>query len=325
MILEQVSPSCYAVINEKNRLCDSNSGLINRGGGVVIDTQSDLSHARHMIELFSGVWQSRPRRVINTHEDCDHVWGNQLFKDAEIIGHRSLRHRMEVVADPKEMQQLQMICRVFFVRWLVKVMRPALYALGRQLLEDYDFTGIEPVPPTTLVMDHHELDLDGMEVHLHYVGPAHQEGDLIVHVPAEDVVFAGDILFRDCTPAGWLGTNTRWLKALDRIIELAPKTIVPGHGPVCGLEGVHELKAYFEHIMAESRACFDKGDSSLEAAKQMDLGPSASWNCPARIYLNVERAYREFRDDPPGKPWDVIETFQAIYQVARAKGIAVVF
>jgi len=46
MNLQQVSDNCFAVLNEKNRVCDANSGLINRGGGVVIDTQSDLSHAR---------------------------------------------------------------------------------------------------------------------------------------------------------------------------------------------------------------------------------------------------------------------------------------
>jgi 3-dehydroquinate synthetase len=43
MKLEQVSNSCYAVLNEKNRVCDANSSLINLGGGVVIDTQSDLA------------------------------------------------------------------------------------------------------------------------------------------------------------------------------------------------------------------------------------------------------------------------------------------
>jgi len=43
---EQVINSCFAVLNQKNRVCDANSGLINLGGGVVIDTQSDLPHAR---------------------------------------------------------------------------------------------------------------------------------------------------------------------------------------------------------------------------------------------------------------------------------------
>jgi hypothetical protein len=38
MKMHQVSDHCFAVINEKNRVCDANSGLINCGGGVVIDT-----------------------------------------------------------------------------------------------------------------------------------------------------------------------------------------------------------------------------------------------------------------------------------------------
>jgi cyclase len=46
MKMQQVSESCFAVLIEKNRVCDANSGLINRAGGVVIDTQSDLAHAR---------------------------------------------------------------------------------------------------------------------------------------------------------------------------------------------------------------------------------------------------------------------------------------
>ena len=85
MKMQQVSDNCFAVLNEKNRVCDANSGLINLGGGVVIDTQSDLAHARQMIELFSTVWPAMPKRVIITHEDGDHVWGNQLFADAEIL------------------------------------------------------------------------------------------------------------------------------------------------------------------------------------------------------------------------------------------------
>jgi cyclase len=66
----QVSDNCFAVLNEKNRVCDANSGLINRAWGVVIDTQSDLAHARQMIEMLSKVWPAMPRRVINTR-----AWG----------------------------------------------------------------------------------------------------------------------------------------------------------------------------------------------------------------------------------------------------------
>ena len=41
--------------------------------------------------------------------------------------------------------------------------------------------------------------------------------------------------------------------------------------------------------------------------------------------MNVERAYREFRSEPADAPWDTAATFDAIYEVAKAKGIAVEF
>jgi cyclase len=57
MNMQQVSDNCFAVMNEKNRVCDANSGFINLGSGVVIDTQSDLAHARQMVELLSKIWK----------------------------------------------------------------------------------------------------------------------------------------------------------------------------------------------------------------------------------------------------------------------------
>jgi glyoxylase-like metal-dependent hydrolase (beta-lactamase superfamily II) len=70
MAMQQVSNNCFAVLCEKNRVCDANSGLI------------------------------------NTHEDGDHVWGNQLFTGAEIIAHTSVPERMKHVANPEETQKL---------------------------------------------------------------------------------------------------------------------------------------------------------------------------------------------------------------------------
>jgi hypothetical protein len=39
--------------------------------------------------------------------------------------------------------------------------------------------------------------------------------------------------------------------------------------------------------------------SSLDAAKKIEFGPYGEWKSPARLYMNVERAYREFRNEPP--------------------------
>jgi cyclase len=41
--------------------------------------------------------------------------------------------------------------------------------------------------------------------------------------------------------------------------------------------------------------------------------------------MNVERAYREFRHEPPDAAWDTPATFDAIYEVAITKGIPIEF
>ena len=179
--------------------------------------------------------------------------------------------------------------------------------------------------PTTLFDERHVLDLDGTEVQVIFVGPCHQAGDTIVHVPGEGVLFAGDVLFRLCTPMGWVGSFARWIEILDLIISLDPEAIVPGHGPVCGIEGAMEMKAYLEYLRSESRRCYEQGLSSLEASKRIDLGPYGAWRAPARLYLNVERAYREFRNEPGDASWDAGKSFDAIYRVARARGVEVEF
>jgi len=310
------------VVNETNLVCDANSGLINLGGGVVIDTQSDLPHARQMIELFSGVWSGMPKYVVLTHEDIDHVAGNQLFPGAEIIAHRSMAERMKHVADPTESQHLQHAVDLPPARTQLAAAHPGLLAAGEQLRKNFDFDGIEVVLPTTLFDERYVLDLGGTEAHLIYVGPSHQVGDVIVHVPSEGVLFAGDVLFHECTPMAWAGSYAKFSSTLELIIGLNPTVIVPGHGPVCGVQEVRDEQAYFQYVLNESRKSFEAGMSSKEAAQQMQLGPYGGWKAPGRLAINVERAYREFRNEPPDAPWEMPVMLDAIYALAQAKGVA---
>ena len=325
MKIQQVSDHCYAVLNEANLVCDANSGLINLGERVVIDTQSDLPHARQMIELFSDIWTAMPRYVALTHEDIDHVAGNQLFPDAEIIAHRTMPDRMKQAADPAESQKLTHAVHHFTTRAVLRAAHRGVLAVAKQLDENFDFDGIELVLPTTLFDDRYVLDVDGAEVHLIYVGPAHQVGDVIVHVPSEGVLFAGDLLFNQSTPMGWVGSYQQFSDALDRIIDLDPATIVPGHGPVCGIEAVKDEQAYFKHVFDESRKCFDQGLTSKQTAERIDLDRYGEWKAPVRLVINVERAYREFRDEPTDAPWDLPKIFDGMYHLAKARGLALEF
>ena len=43
------------------------------------------------------------------------------------------------------------------------------------------------------------------------------------------------------------------------------------------------------------------------------------------MFINVERAYREFRNEATDAPWDRAKIFDAVLAVAKAKGIEVEF
>src|SRR5579884_2335214 len=210
MELVALAPDLWACLQEDRGLGCSNSGLVARGGGLVVDTFWDLPHTRALIATYARAWRGPVRRVVNTHHNGDHCWGNQLFPEAEVIGHRLCAASFGRES-PAAMQAL---------RAARAGADAALAALGAQLA-GWDFSGIEPRPPTTLVDDRLDLDLDGLAVELRYVGPAHTAGDVIVHVPAARVVFAGDVVFRRCTPLAWEGRYDAWLEAARRI-DLGP-------------------------------------------------------------------------------------------------------
>ena len=88
MELREIARDVYTCLQPDRGLGTSNSGLVNRGGGLVVDTFWDLPHTRGLIAQYARVWKAPARRVVNTHHNGDHCWGNQLFPDAELIGHR---------------------------------------------------------------------------------------------------------------------------------------------------------------------------------------------------------------------------------------------
>ena len=107
--------------------------------------------------------------------------------------------------------------------------------------------------------------------------------------------------------------------------DLNPSVIVPGHGPVCGIEGAKDMKEYLKYVYDEARYCYDNGLDVRKASRKIDLGPYVDWLCPGRIYMNIERAYREFRGEPADKPWDQAKTFDEIYRTASKRGLSTDF
>jgi glyoxylase-like metal-dependent hydrolase (beta-lactamase superfamily II) len=131
-------------------------------------------------------------------------------------------------------------------------------------------------------------------VRLLEVGPAHTGGDVVVHLPDSGIVFTGDILFHGGHPIVWAGPVSNWIAACDRILELRPTVVVPGHGPLATPTAITDLKTYFEHLSAEARARYDLGMSPLDAARDIDWRDYAEWGEPERVVANIHALYRDF-------------------------------
>jgi glyoxylase-like metal-dependent hydrolase (beta-lactamase superfamily II) len=78
--------------------------------------------------------------------------------------------------------------------------------------------------------------------------PGHTSDHVVFHVPTEGALFTGDAVLGRGTsfidpPDGDL---VQYLRSLERMVHLRPRTIYPGHGPVV-LDAPGKLREYIEH------------------------------------------------------------------------------
>jgi cyclase len=271
--LSDLGGRTYAWLQPNGGLGESNAGLIVGGGeSLLIDTLWDTRLTRRMLDAMAPHTAAAPiRHLVNTHGDPDHCWGNQLLAGAEIIATRATAEDIRG-EDPRRLRLLAFGGRLL----------PGGLSAFARLLKPYDFSGIKVTPPTRTFDGRMELDVGGRRVELIEVGPAHTPGDLIVHVPDERILFAGDLLFVGVTPIMWVGPVENWLAGLDTIIELDPRAVVPGHGPVTDLDGVRQMRSYWEFVAAAVR----DGQTAAEIFRGLPQ-PFAGWDNPERIAVNA--------------------------------------
>lgn len=188
----------------------SNAGfVVTKAGVVVFDTLGSPSLAWEMLQRIREVTSAPIKLVIVSHYHADHYYGIQVFKDedAEIWAHESGRH--VVGADDWRLRLEQR--KELLGRWI------------------NDSTQRFPAPDHWLSGDT-DVELGGLHFRIRHVGPAHSPEDLVMFVEEDGVLFAGDLIFKGRVPFIGDADSKLWLKALDKLIALQPKVLVPGHG-----------------------------------------------------------------------------------------------
>lgn len=274
--LVPVSEHVFSYINDKDaspaNSFGANAGIIIGEQGVaVVDTLIAASQATRFIEDIRAVTDKPILYAINTHSHLDHSFGNSVFKEAgaAIIAHQACNAEM----------------RQNSAATLAKAadfgLTPAAMAGTRISLADITFT------------DHLRIDLGNVQLELRRPSHSHSKGSIVVSVPTDRLVFAGDILFTNFHPYLVDSDLAGWQQGLDFLIELKPEKIIPGHGPISTLTDVKDLKDYLA-IFDAAAAKLAAGNPEAEAAavflkKALPERTMGEWMIKANLqalYLN---------------------------------------
>lgn len=281
--LDRVADGVYAYTQPEGGWCLNNAGLIaGSGRTVLVDTAATEARARALRTAVERIAPDGPDIVVNTHFHGDHTFGNGQFTPrATIVAHEGTR------ADSEEAGLG--ICELWpDVAW-----------------------GETPLTlPTLTFRDALTVHAGDLTVELLHLGPAHTANDVIAWVPERSVLFAGDLVWSGVTPFVLMGSFAGTWSALDRMRELAPTTVVPGHGPVGGTELLDATESYLRWVWQLAEEGERKGLTPMETASGADPGEFAALIDSERLVANLHRAFAELRGTPPGSRIDVLASFR---------------
>lgn len=292
--LHRVADGCWAWV-QPNGQSDNNAGIVvGRGASLVVDTTYELRGTRDMLDAADGLLRDNPLRyAVNTHEDQDHTWGNQLLPaDARIYASTGTIAAFDSLTPD-----------------IVRTITGTDHGAGTQWVWDNyvnrDVDLIHPRRPDVAIEEATELVVGDRAVRLQPVFPAHSHGDVIVHIPDADVVFAGDLVFNEVGPALNAGPLVRWLDALDTILAMSPRIVVPGHGPVTDAAGVARFKRFLESVQEAAQKAQARGHTPVEAVSLLPWSSIVGMFAGERVINLIDALYAE--TDPSHKRMSLAE------------------
>jgi len=217
---EKINETVFALIGEiggrtyENQGLNANYGVIVTNDGVIlIDSGASKQGAALIDKQVQNLTGKKVKWVINTGSQ-DHRWlGNEYFisQGAEVIALN------KTVTTQKQLTSTQLDS-------------------VKAVLKDR-FNGTKPAyAQKPINQNNAELNLGGTKVQIKYLNHAHFEGDVVIYLPEQNIMFSGDHIYVDRLLGVLPQSNaTTWLDAFTKIESINPKVIVPGHGSVCNL------------------------------------------------------------------------------------------
>lgn len=281
--MRRLAPGVYAVLGDTGRGVEGrpNAGfVVTSAGVVVIDALASPREAEQLVATLRTVTRQPLRWLILTHHHPDHHFGASTIR----------RHGAKVIAHPDRRVLASEGGEEALVADWVRV-------VGLDAMRGFQFAD-KPDRPVTRV---DSLRLGGRTLVVSHPGAAHSAGDLMVWLPEDRILFAGDLLVEDAVTMVVDGESTELLRALDTIDSLGPSAVVPGHGaiPASSDSLVARTRAYMIGLRAAMRSALERGTPlgralatfpPADATRPVSLNSRRRRNA-VRVYLEEERRY----------------------------------
>ncbi|MEK4004890.1 MBL fold metallo-hydrolase [Paenibacillus sp. FSL H3-0333] len=256
--LQYIADSTVAAVAVSGTGSLANAAIIDLGGlTLVVDTFATLEAAQELKAAAEHLTGNPVSYVINTHWHSDHTTGNQVFvPDAQLIATSGTHETMNSFARDRVAQyqnnrekmleaigEAELQCEQETDTKLQQEM-------AWENATDREFVNMLPqlvhtVP--TITFDR-QMTIHGSNrsAQLITYGGGHTQSDAVVYLPEDKVIIIGDLVLSNHHPVLANATPQEWLQ----IERLDVETIIPGHGEVCSLQQLHEVKGYISRMIA---------------------------------------------------------------------------
>jgi len=223
--------------------------VVGKSAVAVIESGYHKPMALEMLAHIRKITPAPVKYVINTNSQPDRFLGNEHFR----------RQGATVITSAKEAKRMAALGGMFA--------QVSEKALGLRA----DDIEVPNVPDRILEHDG-ELDLGGLKIHLRQFGAAHTPGPLVVHIPEDNAVYAGDILYSGRLPAVVDGGNIEsWIAVFDKLHGFGNATFVPGHGKPAPLKAFEfSTREYLVLLHSHMTKAVEQGKDQVDAIASLD-------------------------------------------------------
>jgi cyclase len=280
--VRKVGNGLYATISDPSKglqtMCNGGF-LAGKDSALLIEGFVSPAGAAFQMDAFRAVSQVPVKAAFDTHYHFDHSSGNSFYgaNNLPVWAHANVARRMVDTYGPMQEAEKSAVLKPLENR--VKEAKSDLqkqHAQSDVTMLDHIYTMVNGI---ILALPNHPLDPAKMPMTIDLGGltatienfPGHSGTDLIVRVPDQHVVYAGDLLFSGSYPYCFdeQATVSGWRATLRTFSSWDKDTLfIPGHGQICWQDGVTALSNIFDDLAAQAEKMHKAGLPADVAADQ---------------------------------------------------------